>query len=77
MGLEDPLRKEMATYSSILACEIPRTEEPAGLQFMGSQRVGYDLMAKSPPPPLIIFRLLGLPGGSVSKESPCNVVDSL
>ena len=31
---EDPLEKEMATHSSILAWEIPRTEEPAGLQFM-------------------------------------------
>ena len=37
LGLEDPLEKEMATHSSILAWEIPRTEETAGLQFMGSQ----------------------------------------
>ena len=36
---EDPLEKEMATFSSIVACEIPWTEEPGGLQFMGSQRV--------------------------------------
>ena len=36
---EDPLKKEMATFSSIVACEIPWTEEPGGLQFMGSQRV--------------------------------------
>ena len=34
---EDPLEKEMATHSSILAWEIPWTEEPAGLQFMGLQ----------------------------------------
>ena len=34
--------KEMATYSSILAREIPWTEEPGGLQFMGSQRVRHD-----------------------------------
>ena len=33
----------MATYSSILAWEIPWTEEPGGLQSMGSQRVGHDL----------------------------------
>ena len=33
--------KEMATYSSILAWEIPWTEEPGGLQFMGSQRVRH------------------------------------
>ena len=37
LGLEDPLEKEMATHSSILAWEIPWTEETAGLQFMGSQ----------------------------------------
>ena len=36
------LEKEMATHSSILAWEIPRTEEPGGLQSMGSQRVGHD-----------------------------------
>ena len=34
---EDPLEKEMATHSNILAWEIPRTEEPGGLQFTGSQ----------------------------------------
>ena len=39
-GLGDPLEKEMATHSSILAGKIPRMEEPGGLQFMGSQRVG-------------------------------------
>ena len=36
---EDPLEKEMATNSSILALEIPWTEEPGGLQSMGLQRV--------------------------------------
>ena len=40
--LEDPLEKEMETHSGILAWEIPRTEEPGGLQSMGSQRVGHD-----------------------------------
>ena len=39
---EDPLEKGMATHSSILAWRIPRTEEPGGLQFIGSQRLGYD-----------------------------------
>ena len=39
---EDPLEKEMATCTSILAWEIPRTEKPGGLQCMGSQRVGHD-----------------------------------
>ena len=48
-GREDPLEKEMATHSSILAWEIPGTEEPGGLQSMGPQRVGDDLVPKSPP----------------------------
>ena len=39
---EDPLEKEMATLSSILAWKIPWTEEPGWLQSMGSQRVGHD-----------------------------------
>ena len=38
LGQEDPLEKEMATHSSILAWEIPRTEELGGLQFMWSQK---------------------------------------
>ena len=47
LGQEDPLEKEMATPSSILAREIPWTEEPGGLQSMGSQRVGHDLATKT------------------------------
>ena len=39
---EDPLEKEMATHSSIFAWKIPWTEEPGGLQSLGSQRVGHD-----------------------------------
>ena len=42
LGEEDPLEKEMATYSSTLAWKIPWTEEHGGLQSMGSQRVGHD-----------------------------------
>ena len=42
LGWEDPLEKEMAMHSSILAWRIPCTEEPGGLQSMGSQRVRYD-----------------------------------
>ena len=38
LGQEDPLEKGMATYFSILAWEIPWTEEPGGLQFMGLQK---------------------------------------
>ena len=41
-GWEDPLEKEMATHSSILAWEIPWVEEPGRLQSMGSQRVRHD-----------------------------------
>ena len=37
LAWEDPLGKEMATHSSVLAWRIPRTEEPGGLQSMGSQ----------------------------------------
>ena len=39
---KDPLEKEMATYSSILAWKIPQTEEPGRLQSMGMQRLGHD-----------------------------------
>jgi len=42
LGWEDPLEKGMATHSSILAWRIPWTEEPGGLQSMGSHRVGHD-----------------------------------
>ena len=42
LGRGDPLEKEMATHSSILAWKIPRTEEPGGLQSLGLQRVRYD-----------------------------------
>ena len=46
LGQEDLLEKKMATHSSTLAWEIPWTEEPAGLQTMGSQRVKHDLATK-------------------------------
>ena len=42
LGQEDPLEKDIATYSSILAWRIPWTEEPGGLQSIGSQRIGHD-----------------------------------
>ena len=42
LGQEDPLEKEVATHSSILAWSIPWTEEPGGLQSMGSQRLKHD-----------------------------------
>ena len=42
LGREDPLEKEMATHSSVLAWKIPWVEDPGRLQSMGSQRVGHD-----------------------------------
>ena len=42
LGQEDALQKEMATHSSVLAWEIPRTKEPGGLQSIQSQRIGQD-----------------------------------
>ena len=46
LGQEDPLEKEMATHSSILAWRIPWVEEPGGLQSTGLQRVGHDLVTE-------------------------------
>ena len=46
LGWEDPLEKGMATHSSILAWRIPWTEEPGGLQSVGSQRVRDDLVTR-------------------------------
>ena len=42
VGWKDPLEKEMTTHSSLLVWEIPWTEEPGGLQYIGLQRVGHD-----------------------------------
>ena len=46
LGRKDPLEKEMAMHSSILAWRIPWTEEPGGLQSIGSQRVRHNLATK-------------------------------
>ena len=46
LGQEDPLDKDMTTYSSILDWEDPWTEKPGGLQSMGLQRVRQDLVTK-------------------------------
>ena len=46
LGQEGPLEKEMATHSSILACKVPWTEGPHGLQSKGSQRVRRDQMPR-------------------------------
>ena len=54
LGQEDPLEKEMAAHYSILAWEIPWTEESGRLQPMGLQRVGRDLATKQQPPPQLL-----------------------
>ena len=43
LGQEDTLGEEMATHSSITACRIPWTEEPGGIESLGSQRVRHEL----------------------------------
>ena len=50
LGQEDSLEKEMATHSSVLAWEIPWTEEPGGPQSIGSQRVGHEQSDLAPTP---------------------------
>ena len=64
---EDPLEKEMANHSSILAWRILWTEEPGRLQSMGSQELD---LATKPPTSIRAF-----PGGSEGKVSACNVGD--
>ena len=46
LGQEDPLEEGMATHLSVLAWEIPWTEDPGGLQSIGLQRVRHDLVTK-------------------------------
>ena len=65
-GWKDPLEKEMATYSSILAWGIPWTEEPGGLQSMGSQRVRHDWATNAY---LLRLGLTGGDGNSVSRTA--------
>ena len=68
LGQEDPLEKEMAIHSSMLAWEIPWIEEPGGLQLMGSQRVGHDLATKQQNNVYYISIKLGK-----IKKDPCKV----
>ena len=56
LGREDPLEREVATHSSILAWEVPWTEEPGGLQSMGSQRVGCDMATEQQSQDSLEFR---------------------
>ena len=58
-GREDPLEKEMASHSNILAWRIPWTEEPGGLQSMGSQRVGQDCVTNTFTFALYVTDLIG------------------
>ena len=62
------LEKEMATHSSILAWRITWVEEPGGLQSIGSERAGHDLVSKSQPQ--------RFPGGTVIKNPPANAEDT-
>ena len=57
LGLEDPVEKEMANHSSILAWRIPWTEEAGWLQSIGLQRVRHDLVTKEPPRLLSVQRI--------------------
>ena len=57
LGPKDPLEKKMATHCSILAWEVPWTEEPGGLQSMGLQRVGHNSATKQKQ--LLLDNLLG------------------
>ena len=59
LGQEDCLEKGMATHSSILAWGIPWTEEPGGLQFTGSLRVGHDRVTNTDIQPLTDQHVLG------------------
>ena len=61
----DSLEKETATHSSNLVWDIPWTEEPGGIQSVGTQ-VGQDWA----------MNILGFPGGSVVKKSPANAGDA-
>ena len=64
LGREDPLEEGMAAHSRILAWRIPWTEEPGGLQSMGSQRVRHDWVTKHS------TAHQGFPGGSVVMNPP-------
>ena len=66
LGREDPLEKEIATHSSILAWEISWTEEPGVLQSMGSQRVRHNLAIQQQQQRIF-------PGGKVTSPQSANV----
>ena len=55
LGQEDPLKKDMGTHSSIFAWRIPWTEEPGGIQSMGSQRVEHDSVTEHTGTSILVF----------------------
>ena len=65
LGQENPLEKEMAAHTCVLAWEIPWTEEPGGLQSVGLQRLEYDLVTKPTASPAQRSRM-GLPCGGLA-----------
>ena len=69
---EDPLEEGMETYSNILAWRIPWTEDPGGLQSMGSQRVKHNRATKHS---IAQPQNGGFPGGSVVKNPPAKAGD--
>ena len=69
LGPEDPLEKEMATHSSILAWRIPGTEEPGGLLSMGLHRVGHDFAATGIPSPPVALFIVMLPKAHLTSHS--------
>ena len=72
-GREDSLEKEVGSHSSTLAWKIPWTEEPGGLQSMGSQRVRHDWMTNTFT--FTLHSVFGLPQWFNGKESTCNAGD--
>ena len=76
LGQEDSLEEEMATHSSIHAWKIPRTEESGGLQAMGSQRVGHDLVTNNKKNnPSLPSPISAANSGSMPKESSTRTSD--
>ena len=76
LGWEDPLKKEMATHSSIFAWKIPWMEEPGGLQSTVSQRVGHNWATNTQGVLYHLTLCLGFPGGSVVRNLPANAGDT-
>ena len=74
LGWEESLEKEMAAYSSVLAWRIPWTEEPGGLQSMGSQRAGHERVAEHTQINTVFVRCNGT-YIILAKYSRCGLID--